>query len=207
MLKKSWLLLLSYWILSGTAMGVQQEVIEILVSGNQRIEEEAIRVNLKTKIGEPFSSSQIRDDIKNIYKSGWFSDVQVDLEEKPEGVIVTFIVTELPLVRAVKISGNKKLDEKDLRELVEIKPRSVLDRKSLQESCRKIKNMYADKGFYLAEVNYSLKPSERGEVTVELKIKENQEVQVKRINFMANKAFSAEELRSIMDTKQSIGYT
>ncbi|UCD84554.1 MAG: outer membrane protein assembly factor BamA [Deltaproteobacteria bacterium] len=203
MLKKSWLLLLSYWILSGAAMGVQQEVIDILVSGNQRIEEEAIRVNLKTKIGEPFSSSQIRDDIKNIYKSGWFSDVQVDLEEKPEGVIVTFIVTELPLVRAVKISGNKKLDEKDLRELVEIKPRSVLDRKSLQESCRKIKSMYADKGFYLAEVDYSLKPSERGEVTVELKIKENQEVQVKRINFIGNKAFSAEELRSIMDTKQS----
>ncbi len=203
MWKKTRLLLLSYWILNGVAMGAQQEVIDILVSGNQRIEEEAIRVNLGTKKGELFLQSQVRDDIKNIYKLGWFSDVQGDLEERPEGVTVTFIVEELPLVKEVKISGNKKLGEDELRELFEIKPRSVLDRKTLQESCKKIKNLYADKGFYLAEVNYSLKPLERGEVIVEFRIEENQEVKVKRINFIGNKAFSAKELRSMMDTKQS----
>ncbi len=184
-------------------MGAQQKVIDILVSGNQRIEEEAIRVNLRTKTGEPFSQSQVRADIKNIYKLGWFSDVQVDLEERPEGVIVTFIVKELPLVKGVQISGNKKLKEDELREVIEIKPRSVLDRKALQESCKKIKNMYADEGFYLAEVNYSLKPLERDEVQLEFRIEEKQEVRVKRINFLGIKTFSASELKGIMDTKQS----
>lgn len=203
MWKKTQLFLIFSWILSGFAMGAQQKVIDILVSGNQRIEEEAIRVNLSTKIGEPFSPAQVRDDIKNIYKLGWFSDVQVDLAEKPEGVIVTFIVKELPLVKKVQISGNKKVKEDDLREVIDIKPRSVLDRKALQESIKKIKNMYADEGLYLAEVNYSLKPLERGEVTVEFKIEEKQEVRVKRINFIGTKAISDSELKKVMDTKQS----
>ena len=40
---------------------------------------------------------------------GYFTDVQIDSEDLPQGKRLTFIVVERPVVSQIKIQGNKKI--------------------------------------------------------------------------------------------------
>ncbi|MCA9689130.1 MAG: outer membrane protein assembly factor BamA, partial [Myxococcales bacterium] len=71
------------------------------------------------------------------------------------------------------------------------------------ESVEKIRAMYVEEGFFLAEVEYALRPVEDspGQVDVYFVIREGSEVIVRKITFVGNKAFSDEELGRYMGTR------
>ena len=70
------------------------------------MEEEGIRLHLKSKAGENYDPAVVEQDVKAIYRMGFFDDVQAELA--PEGVL-TYAVKEKPYVREVKIQGNAQV--------------------------------------------------------------------------------------------------
>ena len=52
--------------------------------GQYKIEEDAIREKIISKTGTPYAPSIARKDLDALAKTGFFYDVQVDLEEGPE---------------------------------------------------------------------------------------------------------------------------
>jgi len=69
-------------------------IIKLDVTGNDRIERGVVINAIKTKEKEVYNPDKIKEDMKNVYKTGFFSDVQVDVKETPEGKAVTFVVVE-----------------------------------------------------------------------------------------------------------------
>ena len=88
-----------------------EKVAEVLITGSKRIEAEAIKKNVKTKKGEAYSDKRIRNDVKSIYKMGYFADVRVEATGTPDGKVVTFHVAEKETVRNIRVKGNKKFDD------------------------------------------------------------------------------------------------
>jgi outer membrane protein insertion porin family len=86
-------------------------VAEVCVSGNRRVDTDAILQTTVIRAGDFFDPEIIASDIKNIYKMDFFNDVQVDVNESPSGRIVTFIVKEKPAIQEIKLSGNKEISE------------------------------------------------------------------------------------------------
>jgi len=86
------------------------EVAEVVIRGNQRVEEDAIRSRLRTEPGQIYDLGQVARDVRSIFEQGFFRDVQVLIEETPSGVRVIFDVEESPIVREVAVSGNDNLD-------------------------------------------------------------------------------------------------
>jgi outer membrane protein insertion porin family len=76
----------------GLSSGVKVTLIE--VQGNKRIETATILAKIKTREGETFSPSQIKEDIKVLYQLGHFEDVQVKTEGFENGLKVIFAVRE-----------------------------------------------------------------------------------------------------------------
>ncbi|AEH44484.1 outer membrane protein assembly complex, YaeT protein [Thermodesulfatator indicus DSM 15286] len=180
----------------------QQIVAEVKIKGNIRMDADAIYPVLSLKAGDIFDPQKIREDIKNIYKLGYFDDVKVDVEQTKEGLVVTYIVREKPVVKRIVYQGNKAIKEKDLQKITELKTSSILNLRKIDEAAEKIKLFYKEKGFYDTKVQTQVKKLNPREVEVIFKIKEGKKIYIKKITFEGNKAFSDNDLKKLLEVSE-----
>src|SRR5205085_5080783 len=91
-------------------------VLSVEVQGNQKISTDAILQVVATKPGEEFSREQLQRDVTEIHRMGWFrAEPATRVEETPEGVKVTFIVVEWPVIQRIEITGNTLIPTPALR--------------------------------------------------------------------------------------------
>ncbi|MFM7201285.1 MAG: outer membrane protein assembly factor BamA [Myxococcota bacterium] len=172
------------------------------VDGNLKIEQDAIIAVLATRQGDAYSTVRIRSDVKAIYGLGYFRDVQVDVSQKAEGLQVTYRVVEKPSVRAVRVEGNEKVEKDDIQEVITLKLFSILNQATIAEDVQRIKDVYAEKGYYLADVSSEVRAVSENEVEVLFKVKENDKVLVKRIYFLGAEKLKDSEFRNFLTVKE-----
>ena len=178
------------------------KVLSVKVKGNRRIEAAAVLQAVRIKPGDPLDRAQVDADLRAVYKLGHFRDVQADTEQVDGGVVLTFVVQEKPVVREIKLEGVKEISAEKVREALEIKPNTIFSSKDLQKSIKKVKKLYADDGYYLADVEASTVTRSPTELDVVLKMKEGKKVLIKSISFEGNHAFSSRKLRKTMETTE-----
>ena len=189
-------------LLSVSVFAEDNRIVSITVKGNQRIDAAAISLVIKSKAGEPLSQEKVSQDIKEIYKLGYFEDVKVESEKSDSGIILSYLVTERPIVREIRIVGSKEIKDEKIREAIILKPNSVFSTKDLTSSEKKVKKLYTDEGYYLAEVSAKSEKRGKNELRLVFTVSEGKKVLIKTIRFQGNKAFSARKLRKAMQTKE-----
>jgi outer membrane protein insertion porin family len=180
-------------------------IAEVQIRGNERIEPEAIKLSIKSKKGEVLRPEQVAEDIKAVYKMGFFETVDAQVSDTPAGKVLAFVVVENPTIQEVHISGNKKIKEKDILAAISTRPYSVVQKNLIAEDVQKIVKLYHQKGYYNAEVKSSIEfPKDPRKATVTFAINENGKVFIRKIGFTGNNSFSGRKLRSIMETKEKM---
>jgi outer membrane protein insertion porin family len=180
----------------------KERVAHIVVKGNRRIEKDAILGVMQTREGEILAPAHLREDLKAIYKMGYFTDVRLDTSDTPEGRILTVLVQEKPAIREIMVEGNRKLKKDKILEAMSLKPFSVASEGAIKEDINKVQQAYREKGYYEAQISYDLMPAGEHEVNLVLHVNEGGKLAIKEIDFEGNKAFSAKELRKVMETKE-----
>ena len=66
---------------------------------------------------------------------------------------------------------------------------AVLSEPVVRDQFEKIKKLYAEKGFFLAQVSYKLDPRPNDQIAVRFVIDEGEEVTVRRLRFIGNSDF------------------
>jgi outer membrane protein insertion porin family len=180
----------------------KQLLARIDIKGNRYIEKDAIKFIIKSKEGALYSLSALKEDLKQVYQMGYFSDVQIDSEDSPEGKHITFIVVERPVVSQIKIQGNKHIKTPDIQKELGMKLGRVLDHNQVRKDVAQIRKLYLDKGYLSAEVDFKLTPVRQGETSVDFYIRENEIAKVKKISFVGNDNIKSKQLKKIMETRQ-----
>ena len=180
----------------------KKKINRITVVGNERIETEAIKLNIKTKSGDLFDQAKLRHDLTAIYKMGYFKEVRIEAEETPQGEDVVFVVTEKPTINKVTIRGAKVISKEDIQAAITTRQYSILQRSVLQEDVEKIRSLYRDKGYYDVEVTYEVESLEGNRVDVVFNIKEKKKLYIRRITFTGNQHFSDDELKDVIQTSE-----
>ena len=171
--------------------------------GNRRVSRDDVQSYLREKPGHLFTVQNLTADVHALWDSGFFEDIQVDLTTTDRGVVLRLIVRERPNIKDVVFDGNEEIETDKLHEAVELKPNSILSVPSARRSVQKIKDAYAEKGYFLADVDYEIEPQRENEVIVKFKITEHQPVTVRRVTFIGNEHVSDSELRGQMETGAS----
>ena len=96
------------------------------------------------------------DDIKAVYKMGFFENVDADVSDTPAGKVLAFVVQENPTIQEVHITGNKKIKEKDILAAISTRPYSVVQKNVIAEDVQKIVKVYHQKGYFNADVKSSI---------------------------------------------------
>ncbi|HUH05583.1 MAG TPA: outer membrane protein assembly factor BamA, partial [Kofleriaceae bacterium] len=172
--------------------------------GNRKVEDDAIRVNLLSRKGGVVDLAKIREDVRAMWKMGFFDDVIVEAEDSASGgVILTFVVKEKPSVRKVFIQGNDGVGLDSINEILDLKRDAILDVAKVKQNLQKINDLYIEKGYYLASVNYEVRPVNESEVDVWYLIDEASKVEIREVSFIGNKQVTDGELRGIIATQKA----
>jgi len=178
------------------------KVIAVEVVGNKNVSESAIIAKVKVRAGQVFSQRLLDEDIKRLYATGFFTDVGVDVRERPEGIVVIFKVKEAPYVEEVSFEGNRVFRAEKLQEWIKTKSGQFLDKWQLKTDIEEIKRRYLEKGYAEVSVDYKLDVDEKtNRAKVRIIINEGGRIKVRRIEIIGNKAFKDKRLLKVMKTR------
>jgi outer membrane protein insertion porin family len=179
-----------------------EDILSIEVEGPRAVQVDAITELMDLKVGSVYQPGLVREDIKRIFESGFFDDVQVRAVPEGDGVRLVVLVTEKPSVREIRFVGFNEIDEDTVQEKLQTKQYTIINDSKLNADLRTIEQLYVEKGYYLARASYAFDRQDSGEVVVIFSVLENNKVSVGRVNLLGNMFFSDNELSSGMFTRR-----
>jgi outer membrane protein insertion porin family len=182
------------------AAGFRVEAIE--VRGATRVTPDAVRKAMSTQVGQELDLEKVRQDVKAIYRMGYFRDVTFDAEEVPGGYRLTVIVAEKPIVGTVQIEGNKDVDTTDLRAALTVKERSLFQEDKIKESVSKLIEVCQNKGFIDASVEASVAEDSEGALRVTFRVAEGPKLKIERLVVAGNQFYTTNAILKVMDTSE-----
>ncbi|MBI4925217.1 MAG: outer membrane protein assembly factor BamA [Bdellovibrio sp.] len=197
-------LLVSFFAVTSLANENLTKVGQIEIKGLKRIEKDAVLAKLVLKVGQNLSQEQVRNDIQNLFQTGWFQDIEVYTDDLGnQQVRVLYELKEHPVISKLEFDGNERVTAEDLKEVIKLKEWAILDVNKVKDDIAHIQKHYEEKGYYLTKVDFEIKPIKEGEVELVYKINDYDRVQIKKIIFLNNKHFSDEQLKSVLaETKE-----
>ncbi|MGZ8421952.1 MAG: outer membrane protein assembly factor BamA [Nitrospira sp.] len=179
-------------------------VTSATIRGQKRIELQAIEGRLTLKANDRFTADALREQVKILYGTGYFEDVQVETEPGQGGVAVTFVVREKPFITEIVFDGNEELSDDKLKEKITIKSQTFLDQQQAKESAEKIRLAYQEDGFYNAQVIPVIQAVDEDRKRLTYFVKEGTKAKVRRINLEGMRAVTKEEMFKVTATREWI---
>ncbi|MBT4552745.1 BamA/TamA family outer membrane protein [bacterium] len=105
-----------------------------------------------TKNGQRLQEVKVIKDINNLFLTGYFVKVEKYFSPLGSGVLVTYKVTEQPLIKNIFIKGNTVYKDKNLKKLLKNKEGFVFNAKFIDFDKRSIEKKYLDNGYKLFQI-------------------------------------------------------
>ncbi|MSP38898.1 MAG: outer membrane protein assembly factor BamA [Deltaproteobacteria bacterium] len=172
---------------------------EVKITGNLRVEDDGIRLHLKSRAGESFDPLIVEQDVKAIFRMGFFDDVNAELS--PDGIL-TYAIKEKPYIREVKIQGSAQVSKDKIETALGVGARTILDRTKVAEGVEKVRKLYTEQGYVNAAIDHSVAVESSNQAVVTFDIIEGNRLLIKKIAFEGNKAFGDGDLKGLLATKE-----
>jgi len=177
-------------------------VSSIQVKGNKRIESDAILAIIDTHKGSRFDHAALDQDLRAVYKMGYFNDVQIETEDDVNGKVITINVVEKPYITKIAFEGNKEYKEEKLTGEIGIKKFAVLNLSDVKQSINRLKEFYKKNGYYNATITEKIGDLPNSEAVLTYVIDEGKKVYITKIEFLGNKVFTNDDLIDLMKTNK-----
>jgi len=168
---------------------------KIIVNGNKRISNETILVFSEIANDKSLDENSINKILKNLYKSGFFKDVTVKIENN--SLIID--VLENPIIQTVFIEGIKrKKTEESLYEILSSKNRSSYNSTLVERDEVAILKYLKDKGYYFSKIISSFQDLGDNKIDLLYEIELGEKSKISKISFIGDKKFKDSSLLNII---------
>ena len=172
---------------------------KIIVNGNERISNETILVFSEIQDSKSLDENSINEILKKLYKSGFFRDVKVKIENN--NLIID--VLENPIIQSVFIEGIKrKKTEESLYEILSLKNRSSYNSTLIKKDEASILNFLKDKGYYFSSVISSYQDLGDNKIDLLYQIDLGKKSKISKISFIGDKIFKDNTLKNIIISEE-----
>jgi len=169
-------------------------VIEVRVEGNRLLSDDAVLVDVRTRVGSEYDGEVVKADEQRLLRSGRYESVKISRTRAAEGVIVTFVVRERSIVAKVIFEGNKSLKTDDLIKELPFGVADPLNEYNVRAGRQAVLAKYRSSGYYFAEVTFD-RDALRKHMQAVYRIVEGPRVGIRKIRYKGNKYFSTMRLR------------
>ena len=195
MFLKCWTAIAVLVLLSTSVVKAESFIVsDIRLQGLERITDGTLLNYLPVRVGDPFDDRDASYAIRQLYKTGFFKDINL----ARDGDVLVVQVLERPAIANVKFDGNKDIDDDQLKDILKdigiIKGR-VFNPSALDKIEQGLKQQaYYSQGKYGVRIETKVTELERNRVDIDIKISEGVVARIKQINIVGNKIFTDEEL-------------
>ncbi|NEY88745.1 outer membrane protein assembly factor BamA [Tabrizicola oligotrophica] len=171
----------------------------VVIEGNDRVDAATILSYAGIGKGQALTTGQLNDAYQRIVNSGLFETVEL----QPQGGTLKIVVQEMPMLNTVDLQGNKRLKDDRLAGLIKSKSRNVFNPATAEADAAAIADAYRTEGRLAATVTPKLIRRSDNRVDLVFEIVEGKVVEVERLSFVGNRAYSDRRLRQVLETKQA----
>jgi len=186
----------------GMKLFKREKVARVLVTGNKRIETDAIKRVIKTEPGDVYLARSLSEDLKAVYSMGYFEDIRIEAEKVPEGKVIIFRVKEKPTIRHIRFKGNIVYSDEELSEKIDIRTGSILNIFKVRSNIKRIEELYKEKKYHNVKVTYNISQLKHNQADLEFVIEEGEKFLIRSIIFEGNSAYDDKKLKKIMKTSE-----
>jgi len=199
----------------------------IQIKGLKYIDPEIIKPLIPFGKGAIVTRDKLINTIRDLYKLGYFKDIETYIHQTDNGIDLIFLFEELPVVQKIEFIGNEEIDDDTILKALGITTKRrmesgarlpfmtigpelaeklasikrglgrVFSIEELERMKLIIKKLYEKEGYYNVKVEYYF----RGNVLV-FRIKEGVSAYVSKIIIKGNKYIDTDEILDVMETKE-----
>ncbi|NNC69065.1 MAG: outer membrane protein assembly factor BamA [Gammaproteobacteria bacterium] len=166
---------------------------DIQIEGLERIEAGTVFTYLPVKVGDELDENNTARIARELYKSGFFKDIQL----RREGNILVVTVQEKPAIASLSFDGNKILDDEQLAKVltdVGIAQGRVFNRSVLERLENELIQQYFAFGKYSVIIDTQIRELERNRVDIGIHIIEGDAAKIKQVKIVGNTVFEEDDL-------------
>jgi len=177
--------------------------INIEYIGPKTVAKSVILSNMRTTVGQVYSAPAVEEDVRNLYATGFFTNLAIKDEPLGDGVRVNVVVQPKPLVKEIVIKGATLIKESRVRKEIKSKIGESLSEQQISTDTDKIKELYLNKGYNQVQVSYKIDTNEEfGRSVVTFIISEGARAYVTDVEFIGNAHLTTKELCKILKTRK-----
>ena len=191
-----WPVLLVFILFNSTTVLSEDDsfiIGDIHIEGLERLSDGTLLNYLPVQVGDPMDARQTIYAIKELYKTGFFADVEL----LRDGNTLVVRVKERPSISDVKFSGNSDIDSKTLEDALEdigiVKGR-IYNRSLLEKLTQELERVYFSQGKYGVRITTKVTDLDQNRVDIDITISEGRIALIKQINIIGNEVFDDETL-------------
>ena len=175
-------------------------VKEIIISGNDRISKETIKIFSNVKTGNNIDEEKINLIIKDLYETNFFENIIVNFNKNK----LLINVVELPIIENIFIEGlTAKKNLKMINDNLKIRAKSSFSNDLLKNEIKSLKNILRQKGYYFAEINTYIENLQDNKINLRFDIDIGEKTKIKKISFVGPKIFKESKLKSIIISEEN----
>ncbi len=163
-------------------------VSDIRLEGLEKIPEGTLLNYLPVIQGDPLDDKQVIFAIKELYKTGFFADVQLFRD----GEVLVVRVKERPSITDISFDGNSDIDDETLEEAMKgvglVKGR-IFNRSLLEKLTQELESVYFSQGKYNVKIDTEVEELDQNRVNIDINISEGIKSLIKQINIIGNNVY------------------
>jgi outer membrane protein insertion porin family len=168
-------------------------VSEIKIEGLKRIPDGTLLNYMPIVVGDPIDDNQVTYAISELYKTGFFADVQFFRD----GDVLLVRVKERPSIADVEFTGNSDIDDDALKDAllnIGVTRGQIYNRSLLEKLTLELERVYFSQGKYGVKIKTEVTDLDQNRVDIDITISEGQVALIKHINIVGNEAYDDETL-------------
>ncbi len=169
------------------------------VEGNRRIETSTIIARTGITPGQAVTAGQLNDAYQRLLDSGVFETVELT----PRGSTLAIKVQEYPTINKISIEGNRRVKDDLLLDAISSQPRKVFTPQTAEADADTIAEIYSAQGRVAATVIPRIIRRSDNRVDLVFEVAEGTVIEIERVSFVGNRAYSDRRLRRVLETKQA----
>lgn len=163
-----------------------------------------VRAHIRTREGLEYSPNTLDEDVRNLYKTGFFQRVSVTRDPQSEGVSITYVLQGKPIVTDMSVEGNDRYSVRRIFKEIDTVVGEPIDDRKLFFDAKAIEEFYQKKGYYDVNVEVEKQVNDlsgRGSIT--FVVKEGPKIKIDDIIFNGVEGYKQKELRKVLETKRT----
>ena len=176
-------------------------ISSIQFEGLERVPEQKVWNNIRSSVGSPYDPKSATDDVERLTRLGDFRNIDIEARLENDGTVaLTYVFREQQLLAEVQVVGNRVITDQQLLGPTGMRRGSPRDDFLIERSIRDMEELYAKRGYYLAEI--SLDPVQLADNDVLIfEVIEGPRVRVRQIQFVGNETISSNLLYPQIKTR------